>query len=73
MRDTNGRISFNPRLPERLGRVRFSLTIRGQELVVDLTQETVTYLLQKGSTLTIAHQGRDVELSVNSPFSVRLK
>jgi alpha,alpha-trehalose phosphorylase len=73
MRDTNGRISFNPKLPERLERVRFSLTIRGQELVVDVTKEKVTYLLQGGSILTITHRGKDVELSVGIPFSVRLK
>jgi alpha,alpha-trehalose phosphorylase len=73
MRDTNGRISFNPRLPERLERIRFSLTIRGQELVVDVSQETVTYLLQGGSLLTIAHQGKDIELSVGVPVSVQLK
>jgi len=73
MRDTNGRISFNPKLPERLERVRFSLTIRGQELVVDVTKEKVTYLLQGGSILTVTHQGKDVELAVGVPFSVRLK
>jgi alpha,alpha-trehalose phosphorylase len=73
MRDTNGRISFNPMLPERLERVRFPLTIRGQELEVDITQETVTYLLRGGSRLTVAHQGKDLELSVGIPVSVRLK
>jgi alpha,alpha-trehalose phosphorylase len=73
MRDTNSRISFNPKLPERLERVRFSLTIRGQELEVDVTKEKVTYLLQGGSILTIIHQGKDIELSVGIPFSVRLK
>jgi alpha,alpha-trehalose phosphorylase len=73
MRDTNGRISFNPMLPERLARVRFPLTIRSQELVVDITQDTVTYLLQQGSTLTIFHQGKELELCAGIPFSVRLK
>jgi alpha,alpha-trehalose phosphorylase len=73
MRDTNGRISFNPRLPERLERVRFSLTIRGQELEVDITKETVTYLLRGGSTLTVAHHGKDIGLSVGTPVSVRIK
>jgi alpha,alpha-trehalose phosphorylase len=73
MRETNGRISFNPMLPERLERVRFSLTIGGQELVVDVTKETVTYLLQKGSTFTVSHQGKEIELCVWVPFSVRLK
>jgi alpha,alpha-trehalose phosphorylase len=73
LRDTDGRISFHPRLPERLERIRFALTIRGQELVVDATQDTVTYLLQQGSALTIAHQGKDFELGVGIPVSVRLK
>jgi len=36
-------------------------------------QETVTYLLQGGSRLTIAHQGKDIELSVGVPFAVRMK
>jgi alpha,alpha-trehalose phosphorylase len=73
MRDTNGRISFNPRLPERFTRVRFSLTVRGQELVVEVTQETVAYLLQKGSTLTVSHQGKELELCVGNPCTVRTK
>lgn len=73
MRDTNGWISFNPVLPERIHRCRFSLTIRGQELVVDVTKETVIYLLRGGSILTIAHQGKNIELSAGIPFSVRIK
>jgi alpha,alpha-trehalose phosphorylase len=73
MRDTNGRISFNPKLPERLERVRFSLTIRGQELMVDVTKDAVAYLLQKGSTFTVSHQGKELELAVGVPFAVRLK
>ena len=51
----------------------FLLTIRGQELVVDVTKEKVTYLPQRGLILTVTHRSKDVELSVGIPFSIRLK
>ena len=35
MRDTDGRLSFAPKVPEKLGGLRFPLEIRGQRLEVD--------------------------------------
>ena len=73
MRDYGGRVSFQPRLPKTLQRLRFPLTIRGQRLAVDITPESVTYLLEAGSELVITHVGEDIELTVGVPVSVTLQ
>ena len=73
MRDYDGHISFNPKLPKQLERLRLPLTIRGQLLVVDIGQDAVTYLLQQGAGLTVTHQGEDISLAEGVPVSVELR
>ncbi len=73
MRDYGGRVSFQPRLPTTLQRLRFPLTIRGQRLAVEITPESTTYLLEAGSELVITHVGEDIELTVGVPVSVTLQ
>jgi len=68
MRDYDGKISFDPKMGgdgEGLKGLRFPLTVRGQQLIVDIDREknTVTYLLQRGVGLKIFHQGEPVLLS----------
>jgi alpha,alpha-trehalose phosphorylase len=72
MRDDGGVIRFRPQLPEGLQRIRFTLTIRGQELEVDITAEAVIYRLRAGGSLTIFHQDKVLHLSLGTPMSVRL-
>jgi len=62
MRDYDGKLSFNPRLPQRLEGFRFSLTFRGQVIEIDITQETVIYTLQKGEGLAIQHREKEIQL-----------
>jgi alpha,alpha-trehalose phosphorylase len=67
MRDYGGKISFNPRrLVEKL---RFPLTIRSQRLEVDITRDSVTYLLTQGQGLTIRHRDEDIRLTEGKPVS----
>jgi alpha,alpha-trehalose phosphorylase len=73
MRDYDGHLSFNPRLPKQLERLRFPLAIRGQDLQVDIAQDSVTYLVRQGSELAITHQGEDINLSVGVPVTVKLQ
>jgi alpha,alpha-trehalose phosphorylase len=73
MRDYDGHVSFQPRLPKQLQRLRFPLTIRGQVLEVDIEKESATYLLREGSELVITHQGEVIRLSVGVPVSVKLR
>ncbi len=63
MRDHNGRISFNPRLPEACSLFRFCLTIRNSLLQIELRPETAAYRLLEGEHLTIYHAEKKVELT----------
>jgi alpha,alpha-trehalose phosphorylase len=62
MRDYGGRLTFDPHLPRQLRKLRFPLEIQGQELVVEMGENTATYLLRKGAGLTIVHEGEEVLL-----------
>ncbi len=63
MRDQNGRISFNPRLPEACSLFRFCLMIRNSLLQIELRPETAAYRLLEGEHLTIYHAEKKVELT----------
>ncbi len=69
MRDYDGKLSFNPKLPQRLEGLRFSLTFRGQVIEIDITQETVIYTLQKGDGLQIQHREKDIQLKPGVPVT----
>ena len=68
-RDYDGHLSFTPRLPAQLQRLRFPLMIHGQRLEVDIGKVTATYLLCEGSELVITHQGETVRLTAGTPVS----
>jgi len=69
MRDYDGRISFDPRVPAAPVGGRFRLTIRGQMLEVDIDQKGVTYHLREGTELTITHKGEELHLAPGVPCS----
>jgi alpha,alpha-trehalose phosphorylase len=60
MRDHNGELSFGPRLPEKITRLRFRVVYRGRRLTVTVTHESATYRLEEGEPLDIRHHGRQV-------------
>ncbi|NIO15599.1 MAG: glycoside hydrolase family 65 protein [Deltaproteobacteria bacterium] len=71
MRDYGGRISFKPRLYDRIDRLRFHLTIRGQTLGVDIDRDFATYTLVDGDGLSIFHEDREIRLSPDQPAAKR--
>ena len=73
MRDHNGQLSFNPKLPDEMTRLQFPLTFRGQLLYVDIELARATYLLRQGSELVIVHQGEEVRLRGGHPVSLAMK
>ena len=73
MRDAGGRISFAPKVPERLGGLRFSLQIRGQRLEVDLTPASATYVVKGQAPLTIVHEDELVELAPDVPSTCEVR
>jgi alpha,alpha-trehalose phosphorylase len=58
MRDHDGILSFMPRLPQALARLRFRIRFRGRRLHVDVEHERATYSLAEGSALEIVHHGQ---------------
>jgi alpha,alpha-trehalose phosphorylase len=73
LRDHEGVLSFDPRLPEAFKSLRFPLTFRGQLLEVTIKQETVTYLLRDGTGLTIKHQEKELKLSPGKPVTAKIE
>ncbi|MEJ2471374.1 MAG: glycosyl hydrolase family 65 protein [Desulfuromonadales bacterium] len=73
MRDYDGRITFNPKIPRYLDHLRFSLQIRGQRLQVDLSPEKAEYRLEEGIELEIVHQGQSCLLKEGKTHRVRIK
>jgi alpha,alpha-trehalose phosphorylase len=67
MRHADGTVGFTPHLPEDITRLAFGLLIRGQRLRVEITQDTVTYLLGEGEPLEIRHHGETVQLEEGKP------
>jgi alpha,alpha-trehalose phosphorylase len=63
LRDSDGDLSFDPRLPRTWDGLRFPLQVRGQQLTVELTHDEAAYHLGDGDALVITHQGKQVELA----------
>ena len=70
MRDYNGMLSFNPRLPNLVKRLKFSLFVREQRLTVDVRHDRTTYELTKGVGLTLTHCGENIRLGRNEPVTL---
>jgi alpha,alpha-trehalose phosphorylase len=68
LRDHDQILSFKPRLPAALTRLRFRLMFRWRSLVVDVTSQKATYSLQEGSELEIVHYGETVTVKPDKPL-----
>jgi alpha,alpha-trehalose phosphorylase len=66
MRDHDGKLSFAPRLPARLGRLTFRILFRGRRLKVEVTRAEAIYTVLDGPALEIAHHGETLEISSNA-------
>ncbi|MEV0397449.1 glycoside hydrolase family 65 protein [Polymorphospora rubra] len=72
MRDHDGRLSFAPRLPSRIGRLEFSLMWHGRRLRVDVRPHEVTYSLRDGdddTRLELRHHGEEVTVTCDDPVT----
>jgi alpha,alpha-trehalose phosphorylase len=57
-RDHDQRLSFSPRLPEGIGRLRFPVVFRGRRLLVQIEPDGATYALDEGEeALEFLHWG----------------
>jgi alpha,alpha-trehalose phosphorylase len=59
LRDHNGELTFAPRLPPAISRLRFRIVYRGRKLTVTVTQQQARYSVD-GEPLDIRHHGQPV-------------
>ncbi|MET7397679.1 glycosyl hydrolase family 65 protein [Dactylosporangium sp. NPDC005572] len=71
MRDYGGELSFMPRLPGRLHRLRFAITCHGTVLRVTVGHHDATYEISD-SEMTIRHHGELVTVVPGKPVTVRI-
>ena len=67
MRDHGEALSFAPRLPPRLTRLRFGVVYRGRRLHVDVGPTEARYELMDGEPLDVFHHGDRVTVSSGAP------
>ena len=70
MRDANGVLSFDPRIPLEWEGMSFPLSVQGRELEVDMDHDTVTYLLRSGQEMVVVHQDTEVRLFPGEPVEM---
>jgi alpha,alpha-trehalose phosphorylase len=63
MRDHDGTLTFAPRLPERIPRLRFRLTYRGRCIGVTIEPQRVEYRLLAGEPLEVTHHGEQLTVT----------
>jgi alpha,alpha-trehalose phosphorylase len=73
-RDYSGRLTFAPRLPGGLSRLRFNLLYRGVRLRVDIRPDKATYALTDGgTTLQLMHHGESFELTEHEAVTLPIE
>ncbi|QOR71177.1 glycoside hydrolase family 65 protein [Ruania alkalisoli] len=76
MRDHGGQVTFAPRLPKELTRLRFRIRWNGAVVEVDVRREdgtdTATYRLVEGESLSTSHHGTPVELAGEEPVRLAI-
>jgi alpha,alpha-trehalose phosphorylase len=66
MRASGGRLSFAPRLPDGLTRLRFRIRYRARRVEVEVASGSATYRLLEGDPLTVGHHGEQLDLDGGS-------
>jgi alpha,alpha-trehalose phosphorylase len=67
LRDADGEVRMQPRLPREWDRLRFRIRVRGQLIEVDMTHAATTYRLLEGRGITIRHFAEDIRLEPGKP------
>ena len=70
VRDFDGRLTIDPRLPSRLQQLAFSLRFRDCQVRVDLSHDRERYWIDEGGPLDLEIRGEKVRLEVGSEMVV---
>jgi alpha,alpha-trehalose phosphorylase len=71
VRDFDGTLTIDPRLPQRFRSLTFSLRFRDRQLRVRLTHEDESYSLDEGEPLEVVIRGRRRVVAVGAPVHLR--
>jgi alpha,alpha-trehalose phosphorylase len=72
MRDYNGKITFDPRLPASWSGLTFQITLRGTRIKVDLTSREIAFTVVEGDRAEFSVRGEAVTVSAGNPVRVPL-
>jgi len=70
MRDYNGALSFDPRLPRPWRQLRFTLRFQRRRLEVELSHERMVFRISEGEPLTFRVRDREVTAAVDAPVVI---
>ncbi|MFW5688592.1 MAG: glycosyl hydrolase family 65 protein, partial [Spirochaetota bacterium] len=70
MRDYDGKLSFDPRLPSNWGRLRFPLRFHETHLVADIAHDKLTFTIVEGEQLEITVRGTEHTVIPGTPLEV---
>ena len=72
MRDHDGAITFDPRLPQSWAALSFRITIGDTRLRVTIRSSSVDFEVEVGVAVTVSVRGQEVIVTDESPVSVKL-
>lgn len=72
LRDYDGRITFDPRLPEGWPELRFRLRLGDSRLRVTVTKESIRLEVAQGPEVRVGVRGEDVTVVPNAPVVIEL-
>ena len=70
LRDHDGRLHFDPRLPSPWDRLAFALRFHDRRIEVEFTHEAMRFTVTEGDALTIDVRGTDHELRPGEPLVI---
>ena len=70
LRDEGDSLSFSPRLPDEITRLKFRLCYRGATFSVEISADSATYTLISGEQVEIGHYGSAVLLTTDGPATL---
>jgi alpha,alpha-trehalose phosphorylase len=72
MRDYNGVITFDPRLPESWQALNFQISLQGTRIRVELTHDQISFRVLTGSSAEFFVRGEKFTVSTEAPVTVQL-
>ncbi len=72
MRDFDGHLTFDPRLPEQWERLTFRFRVGGTRVRAELTQDQYVFSVEEGTEASFTVRGRHVSVGAHEPVVVEL-